>query len=79
VVKARQSIRAFQSRPVEEEKINRIAEALNVAPSAGDLQAYQIVLVKDLGRKRELVKAAGGQDFVSDAPVCLVFLAYPGS
>ena len=76
-VKARRSIRAFQGQIVEEEKMNRIIEAVNLAPSAGNLQAYEIVVVKDSRRKRELAEAAGGQDFLSEAPVCLVFLAYP--
>jgi nitroreductase len=76
-VKARHSIRAFQSRPIEEEKMNRIIETVNLAPSAGDLQAYEIVVVKDSRRKNELVRAAGGQSFLSEAPVCLVVLAYP--
>jgi len=76
-VKARQSIRAFQSRTVEEEKMNRIVEAVNLAPSAGGLQAYEIIVVKDSRRKEELAKAAGGQGFVSEAPACLVFLTYP--
>jgi len=76
-VKTRQSIRAFQSRPVEEEKMNRIIEAISLAPSAGDLQAYEIVVVKDSRRKNELMRAAGRQGFVSEAPVCLVFLASP--
>ena len=73
----RHSIRAFQSRPVEEEKLIRIIETVNLAPSAGDLQAYEIVVVKDSRRKKELEKAAWGQSFISQAPVCLVFLAYP--
>ncbi|WP_455284345.1 nitroreductase family protein [[Eubacterium] cellulosolvens] len=77
VVKARHSIRAFRAQPVEEEKIHRIIESVNLAPSAGDLQAYQIVVVKDSRRKAELAKAAWGQSFVAEAPVCFVFLAYP--
>jgi nitroreductase len=77
VVKTRRSIRAFQSRAVEEGKMNRIIEAVNLAPSAGDLQAYQIVVVKDSRRKNGLARAAAGQSFVSEAPVCLVFLACP--
>jgi nitroreductase len=76
-VKARRSIRAFQNRPLEEEKMNRIIEAVNLAPSAGDLQAYEIVVVKDSRGKSELAKAAGEQSFLSEAPVCLVFLAHP--
>ena len=75
-VKARHSIRAFQPRAVEEEKLRRIVETVNLAPSAGDLQAYEIVVVKDSKRKEELANAAGGQSFVAEAPVCLVFLAY---
>jgi nitroreductase len=76
-VKARQSIRAFQSRTIEEEKTSRIIEAASLAPSAGDLQAYEIIVAKDSRRKEELAKAAGEQTFVSEAPICLVFLAYP--
>jgi len=76
-VKARCSIRAFERKPVEEEKIRKIIEAINLAPSAGDLQAYEVVVVKDPVLKEELARAASGQDFVSEAPVCFVFVAYP--
>jgi nitroreductase len=76
-VRVRQSIRAFQKKPVEEEKIHRIIEALNLAPSAGNLQAYEVIIVKDPVLKMQLARAASGQDFVSEAPVCFVFLAYP--
>jgi nitroreductase len=77
VVKTRHSVRAFQKKPVEEEKIRRIIETINLAPSAGDLQAYEVVVVKDPMLKGKLAKAALGQDFVSEAPVCFVFVAYP--
>jgi len=76
-VRTRHSIRAFENRPVEEEKIRKIIEAVNLAPSAGDLQAYEVVVVKDSALRNELANAALGQSFVSEAPVCFVFLAYP--
>jgi len=76
-VKARHSTRAFQSRPVEDEKIHRIIEAVNLAPSAGDLQAYEIIVVRDSKRRNELARAALWQNFIAEAPLCLVFLAYP--
>jgi nitroreductase len=75
-VKTRRSTRAFQKKPVEEEKIRRIIEVINLAPSAGDLQAYEVIVVKDPMLKDKLAKAAG-QSFVSEAPVCFVFVAYP--
>jgi nitroreductase len=76
-VKSRHSIRAFQDKPVEEEKIRRIIEVINLAPSAGDLQAYEVIVVKDPMLKDKLAKAALDQAFVCEAPVCFVFVAYP--
>jgi nitroreductase len=76
-VKTRHSVRAFQKKPVEEEKIRRIIEAINLAPSAGDLQAYEVIVVKDPMLKDKLAKAAFGQSFLSEAPVCFVFVTYP--
>ncbi len=76
-VRARCSIRAFQTKPVEEEKILRIIETVNLAPSAGDLQAYEMVVIKDRERKSELARDAFGQSFIAEAPVCLVFLTCP--
>jgi nitroreductase len=76
-VKTRRSMRAFQKKPVEEEMIRRIIEVINLAPSAGDLQAYEVIVVKDPMLKDKLAKAALDQSFVSEAPVCFVFVAYP--
>jgi nitroreductase len=76
-VKQRHSVRAYQRREVEAEKLQRILEAADAAPSAGNRQAYEIVLVRDAERKRRLVKAAWDQTFIAEAPVVLVFLAAP--
>ncbi|MEM3504100.1 MAG: nitroreductase family protein, partial [Nitrososphaeria archaeon] len=68
----RRSVRAFKKEPIEEWKINRLLEVANLAPSAGDLQAYEIIVVKDDDRKRRLSEAALGQDFIAEAPVVFV-------
>ena len=77
VVQARQSVRAYADRAVEPGSLKRILEALNRAPSAGNLQAYEVILVRHPDRKRALVEASGGQDFVGAAPIVLVFCAHP--
>ena len=77
VLGARHSIRSFKEQPLEEEKINAILEAANSAPSAGNLQAYEIYLVKDLELLQKLVHAAWGQHFIDQAPIVLVFCAHP--
>jgi len=73
----RQSIRKFTVEPVPDEALKQILEAAQTAPSAGNLQAYEIVVVKDMQTKQMLAAAALGQGFVAEAPVVLVFLALP--
>lgn len=76
-VRARQSVRVFDPRPVEEEKLRAILEAANAAPSAGNRQAYDIYVVRDPSRRAALRKAALDQPYVGSAPVALVFCADP--
>ena len=73
----RRSVRAFKPIPVEQEKLTRLLNAANLAPSAGNLQGYEIVLVRDAARRERLARASFDQGFVSQAPICLVFLANP--
>ncbi len=77
-VRHRHSIRRYQiDVPVEKEKLHAVLEAACAAPSAGDLQAYRIVVVSNPDKRRALVDSADGQSFIADAPVCLVFCADP--
>jgi nitroreductase len=77
VVQARHSIRAFTARAVEVEKQRAILEAANGAPSAGNLQAYEIYAVTNRACLNALVRATGDQDFVAQTPWVLVFCAHP--
>jgi nitroreductase len=77
VVEARQSVRVYADKGVEPATLRQMLQAVNRAPSAGNLQAYEVVVVRDSDRKRALVEAAGGQDFVGAAPVVLIFCAHP--
>jgi nitroreductase len=63
------------STPIEEEKLKRIFQVANMAPSAGNLQAYQVYVIQDKAKRDALTKAAYDQGFISQAPVCLVFCA----
>ncbi len=77
VIRRRHSVRAFQPKEVEEEKIWKILELTRLAPSAGNLQAYEIFLVRSEVKRKELAEAALGQDFIAKAPIVLVFCANP--
>ncbi len=76
VLESRHSIRAYEARLVEPEKLQRIFEAVSRAPSAGNLQAYELYLVCDDLRKTALAAAAGYQEFLDQAPLSLVFCAH---
>ena len=75
-VRHRHSVRSYQKDiPVEKEKLHAILETASSAPSAGDLQAYKIIVVSNPEKRQALSAAADGQRFIADAPVCLVFCA----
>lgn len=77
VFRQRRSVRAYKPQPVEESKLKRILEAANMAPSAGNLQAYKVHIFRDEAKRRALTKAAHDQGYILEAPVCLVFSADP--
>jgi nitroreductase len=79
LIRARRSIRAYQPRAVEEDKLKRILEAANAAPSAGNLQAYAILIVRDAGARQALSRAALGQESLVQVPVVLAFFSHPQS
>ena len=76
VVNQRHSIRAYEDDPVVPEKLQQILQAVNQAPSAGNLQAYEVYLVCDDRHKTALAKAANNQEFLARAPLVLVFCAH---
>jgi nitroreductase len=73
----RRSIRAYSTRPVEEETLHKVLEAAHSAPSAGNLQAYDVFLVREPERRVALARAAHEQYFIAAAPVSLVFCTNP--
>jgi nitroreductase len=70
----RYSVRAFQDRPVEYEKLQSIFSAVRLAPSARNAQEWRFILVTD-PELRKQVAAAGGQPFLFQCPVIIVVCA----
>lgn len=72
----RRSVRLFTSQPIPESALQQILAACNQAPSAGNLQAYEIYVVRKPAHKQALTDSAHGQAFLSQAPVVLVFCTH---
>lgn len=56
-IRTRRSIRVYEDRPVEKEKLERILEAARLAPSAGNRQPWRFIVVTDPKVKEELKEA----------------------
>ena len=71
-VSKRRSVRAWQDKPVELDKLERVLEAGRLAPSANNRQPWRFVVVTDETTRKKLAAAANDQAFVGEAPVVLV-------
>ena len=74
-IKGRRSIRKFREEVPDDELIEKIVEAGIWAPSAGDLQSWDAVIVKDHQMKVQIAVAAYVQEFIAKAPVVIVMCA----
>lgn len=75
VIYQRRSIRNFKSDPIDRETIERLLQAAQTAPSAGNLQARDFVVVTNPAVKKRLSAAALDQQFLVQAPVVIVVCA----
>jgi nitroreductase len=74
----RRSIRKFESRPVEQDKIQQILNAALLAPSSKRSQPWEFVVVDDPAVLAKLsISREMGADFVKDAPLAIVIIADP--
>ena len=69
------SIRKFKAQNVEEEKVRTIIEAAQWSATSSHFQAYSIINVKDQNKRQIIADAAGGQKWVVECPLFLVFCA----
>jgi nitroreductase len=70
-IQSRRSIRAYESREVEEDKLERVLESGRLSPSAGNRQERRFVIVRDAKTRKALSEAAKNQSFVAEAPVVI--------
>lgn len=74
-IKGRRSVRAFKSEDVPAEIVEKLIDAARWAPSAGNVQPWEFIIVRKPEIKRRLVEAALGQMFIEEAPVVIVVCA----
>jgi nitroreductase len=70
LIKKRYSVRAYQSKSVEEEKLHKILEAANIAPTAANRQPFKIIVIYTKGKEADL-KRIYHRDWFSQAPLVI--------
>lgn len=74
-IKNRRSVRAFTQEDVSEEEVKKLIDAARWAPSAGNIQPWEFIIVRKPEIKRGLSIAALHQIFIEEAPVVIVVCA----
>jgi nitroreductase len=92
-VKTRRSIRKYQEKPVEEEKLQSVLDAVSQAPSWANMQCWRMVVVKDRDTKAKISDLSYVESFfapkgyktnpsmkaLAEAPVVIVLCADPAN
>lgn len=74
-IEARRSVRRFADRPVEQEKLDKLADAGRLAPTARNEQRCRAVFVTDKSQIAEIAKACDRYAWVADAPLIIAITA----
>ena len=74
LINKRYSVRAYQAKPVEQEKLTKVLEAANLAPTAANRQPFRIIVIHTQGKEADL-KRIYHRDWFSQAPLVICFCA----
>jgi len=75
LVRRRRHIHHFDTEPISDENIRTLLEAARWAPSAGNLQPWEIIIINSDEDRDTLVGALRKKEFMRSAPLILVFCA----
>lgn len=76
LIRARYSARAYNRAPVDDAAFARILEAVRLAPTAANRQAFRLIVLETEGREDEL-RRIYDRDWFVQAPLVLAVCAVP--
>ena len=74
IIRTRRSVRRYEGRAVEPEKIETLLHAAMQAPSAKNQQPWEFIVVTDKGTRETISKMSPFAGFAADAPAVIVTL-----
>lgn len=77
LIKTRRSIRRYKKEAVPEDLVKKILEAGRWAPSAGNSQPWEFIILRDEKIREEIAKATTYGKFLADAPLGIAVVIDP--
>ncbi len=72
IIKKRRTVREFQKTRISDQNLIKILDAGRYAPSAGNNQPWEFIIIKNSESKKALCNVCYDQEFILDAPVAIV-------
>jgi nitroreductase len=69
----RRSVRIFKDEEIPDSIIEQLLDVADQAPSGGNIQPLSIILVQNQEGRKKLAELAGGQPWVKNAPLSMIF------
>ncbi len=76
LAKKRYSVRAYEDKPVEDEKLQQVLEAARLAPTACNIQPFRFIVIHTKGKETELRRIYSASWFVQ-APIVICACGIP--
>ena len=76
LVESRYSVRSYKTDPLEEEKLQKVLQAMRLAPTATNNQAFQFIVIHTKGREEEL-RRIYNKNWLVQAPVVVCACGIP--
>ena len=77
LIAQRFSVRAYERRDIEPEKLERVLRAFTLAPTAANRQPFGLIVIQTKGHESELKRIYSAEWFTSQAPLVLIGCIVP--
>ncbi len=76
-IQNRRSVRSYSRKPIPDDVLERMRQALRHAPSACNFQPWHFIFVTDAELRQKVAKASNDQTWMADAPVIVAACGLP--
>ena len=76
-MRTRRSVRTYSDRQISPDVMDRMKQAMRIAPSACNIQPWHFVLVSDAALREKIAQAAHNQTWIAQAPMIVVACGLP--